>query len=124
VHHLYGSLNLHQAVYSEVLDLETTQSKQERVNKYKLREISRISGFSYEEEPHEWSNTAFPMLSIDHDHLVEADLNEMSEMDRYQRLKTNDPDNTWYQSNSYSDEERYGVDVEPDSSKTMYSKGR
>ncbi len=64
------------------------------------------------------------MLSIDHDHLVEAELNEMSEMDRFQRLKQDDPDTAWYQSNSYSDEERYSVDVEPDTQNAMYSKGR
>jgi len=103
VHHLYGSLKLHQSEYSEVIDVETNAVKQERVNQIKMREISRISSLPDDEEIHDWSIDGFPSLEVDHDHVEEFEM----ENDGFEVLKIKeDKENKWYQS-SHSDDERY-----------------
>lgn len=108
--HLYGSLKLWRGEYSEVIDMENSSSKTERVNETKIKEAHRISFISKEDDV--YSELVDPLVKIEKDiQTYASESQEVEEEDTYRIRRIQDrPEEKWYQSSDSMDEdEKYGT---------------
>jgi len=104
VQHLYGSLKLFKGEYSEVIDMENSSSKTERVTETKMKEAHRISFISKDEDSfHEFVD---PLVKIEKDIQTYVAEDESLEEETYRIRRIGDRrEEKWYQSSDSVDED-------------------
>lgn len=109
VQHLYGSLKLYRNEYSEVIDMESSSTKTERVTETKVKEAHRISFISKEDDL--FNEFADPLVKIEKDIQTYVAEEEPLEEETYRIRRIGDRrEEKWYQSSDSVDEdEKHGT---------------